>query len=305
MIRRALRAGQKARRLFCAAFAAAVILSQVSLYAQADSSQPHVIYRLGNYPVIGSVRSTAMLRSHARELIEAAKQLDLTAGESDALSDALLHYPQLFGYGLIPRHLDAMTSAGPHGYEAIRNVIIPPDQYGWQLAFSHGNRRTVFYIPNRCGNVSLVRTHEVAVSPAHAPPPPAIPPAAPPVTAPPPVPTQPPAAPPTPVVTAPPPPPNHAWLIPIYIFGACIIADLAAHKPWCGFGPPHGGGGGTPPHAKPSPTPTPRPRPSIIPSIGPGPTPKPTPRPTPTPTATPVPTPTPTACPSALIKLPP
>ncbi len=236
--------------------------------------------------MIGSVPSTAELRAHARELIAASKTLGLTQGESDALSDALLHYPKLFGYGPIPRHLDAMTSGGPNGYHAIRNVIIPPDQYGWELAFSHGTTRTVFYIPNRCGNVSIVRSYV----PAPATPPPAGTP----------IPAASPLAAPTPaeLVTTPPafipsptPAPANPWrryAIPLYLIGACIIADLVTHKPWCGFGAGHGGNGGTPIAHKP----TPKPSPHVVPSLGPGPTPKPTPPPT-------LPPPTPTPKPSA------
>lgn len=274
---------QRVQRVLGACFAVSVLITQLPLQAQAIDA-PYVIEQLGRSPVIGSIRSTAVLRAHAHELIAASKTLDLTQGESDALSDALLHYPKLFGYGPIPRHLDAMTGGGPDGYHVIRNVIIPPNQYGWELAFSHGTTRTVFYIPNRCGNVSIVRSYV----PAPATPPPAGTP----------IPAASPLAAPTPaeLITTPPafipsptPVPANPWrgyAIPLYIIGACIIADLVTHKPWCGFGTGHGGGG-TPPghHAKP--TPTPKPTPRVVPSLAPGPTPKPTatPKPTPSPSA--------------------
>jgi len=268
----------------------------VALPTNAESSDPVVISHLGRYTVAGSaLPSTALLRARRSRLLAAAKTIPLTQGEYEALS-AELTKPTVLQYGPIPRRLDAMTS-GPAPYHAIHNVLIPPNQHGWHLTFSHGIHRTDIYIPNACGNVSVVRTIErprkVAAARFKRKPP---------MEAPAPL---PPTAAPAPELTPPPTPtpgPNKKFLARYWPeLGALLIACVTQVKignfRLCSFG---GHGSHSTPAPKPSitgaPGPTPKPTATPTPVHSPTPTPVPTPTPTPyhTPTPTPVPTPTPT-----------
>ena len=257
------------------AFAALISLSLVLL--EIPTSAQTVIPRLGVSPVIGPVTSTARLRAHRKELLAAAKTLNLTDGEYYALKGEL-DDPRVLQYGLIPRHLDAMTSGGPSGdFHAIRNVIIPANQYGWPLAFSHGNKRTDFYIPNACGNVSIVRSKIPKVAPiSTSPVPTPVPPtAAPPTQAPPPTPA------PTPMAAVTP-GPNKKFFARYWPAIAGLVLICATQMRIGDFRLCSFGGHGS--------KPTPGPRPTT--STNPGP-PPPTPTPIP-PTPTPIPaTPTP------------
>src|SRR5579883_1123037 len=268
----------------------------VALPTNAESSDPVVISHLGRYTVAGSsLPSTALLRARRSRLLAAARTIPLTQGEYEALS-AELTSPTVLQYGPIPRRLDVMTS-GPAPYHAIHNVLIPPNQHGWHLTFSHGIHRTDIYIPNACGNVSVIRTIEhpkkVAAArfvrkPVEAPAP--LPPTAAPA----------PELTPTPLPPTPTPGPNKKFLARYWPeLGALLIACVTQVKignfRLCSFG---GHGSHSTPAPKPSVTgaPGPTPKTTATPTHGPTPTPVPSSTPTPvhSPTPTPIPSPTPT-----------
>ena len=146
------------------------------LIASAPTSAATVITKLGKSPVTVPLHSTAELVAHRRQILAAAKTLKLTQGETETLTDALDNMPSLFQYVVLPRHLDAITGMGPHGYEALFDVTIPANSHGWVLAYSYGSKRTLFYIPAACGNISIVRSLALPVPAVHHKPPVVIPP---------------------------------------------------------------------------------------------------------------------------------
>jgi hypothetical protein len=300
--------------VFRTAFASVISLSLVlvTMPTTAQTYPPIVLKQLGRYPVVPSVSSTARLRAHRRALLAAAKTIPLTQGEYDAL-DAELRDPKVLQYGLIPRHLDAMTS-GPAPFHALHNVTIPPKQYGWHLTYSHGVHRTDIYIPNACGNVSVVRSIEKAQTRrARSPlPTPAYSPLAQPSELPPtasPVPLASPQS--TPAATPTPKKKTFLaryWPVLAGIVALCVTQTRIGNFRLCSFG---GHGSHNSPAPKPSasfqpgpPPHSPTPAPTMSSQPGPPPhTPTPSPTqtpnstPTPMPSWTPMPTPTPTSCP--------
>src|SRR5579872_4733698 len=298
-------------------FVISLSLLLVEMPTSAQTYPPVVLKRLGRYPVVPSVESTARLRASRRTLLAAAKTIPLTPDEYDALA-AELAQPRVLQYGLIPRHLDAMTS-GPAPFHALHNVTIPPKQYGWHLTVTHGVHRSDIYIPNACGNVSVVRSIEKAKPPVRrrgtsvktSPQPSALPP----TQAPSPTASPSPAA----ALTPTPPPRKNKtflqryWPVLAGVVVLCLSQTRIGNFRVCSFGG-HGSHGSTPapkpsssgppgppppPHS-PTPKPTTTPIPSPTPTSHPTNTPPPTPPPTPTPhpTITPYPTPTPTSHPT-------
>ncbi len=269
------------------------------LIGSAPTSAQTVITRLGRAPVTTTLHSTAQLVAHRQQILAAAKTLKLTQGETETLTDALDNTPQLFEYVVLPRHLDAMTGSGPNGYDAIFNVTIPANTHGWALAYSYGSRRTLFYIPAACGNISIVRSLALPVRAVHRKPPVVIP-----ATETPPaavISAEQVAAAPAPAFA-----PNPGFwarygpilggiLVPIVgcafaglLFASRRAADYSAASQTDAT-----------PFGKPSrPTPTPVTSPTPHPTMTPHPTPTPVFTPTPHPTMTPHPTPTPVVTPT-------
>jgi hypothetical protein len=119
----------------------------------------HQVAQLGNAPLLGQLDSTATLRANVtrnqRLFSTAGKRLGLNAAEYEQLRRRIAS--SHLAYGTIPSHLDAMTwSRNGHVY-VVRDVNIPPNTQGWTIELHETGQIVDLYIPNRCGNLSVVR----------------------------------------------------------------------------------------------------------------------------------------------------
>jgi hypothetical protein len=155
------------------------IFTLISVPAQAQ----HVLPVLGTAPLLGpgSIQSTADLQarvSEHRTMFEiASEDLGLTSAETAQLEASIasgrVHWVR------IPRHLDEMTWAWDGSVYMYRDVIIPADEYGWEVDIPVGWTVHALFIPAACGNLSLIersRRISYAPPPRPTPPPPQCPP---------------------------------------------------------------------------------------------------------------------------------
>jgi hypothetical protein len=122
-------------------------------------AQTHVIAQLGTAPLIGRVASTRQLQTDVdkqRSLFFAAgRGLGLTTGEFALFAQRIAR--RELTYVVIPRHLDAMTWRSNGRVHVVRDVVIPPDTMGWEVDLREPSRILALFIPNACGNLSLLR----------------------------------------------------------------------------------------------------------------------------------------------------
>lgn len=180
----------------------------VAVCAAPAYAHPTVVATLGTAPLVGPIASSAQMRDDVREhpalFGAAARRLGATSAEFRRFQVAVAGGD--YHYVVIPRHLDAMSWSGGNGVHVIHDVVIPAHTYGWEVDVPEGDRVAAFYVPNVCGNLSLIRRGmpRVALRPkavTHVAPPPVA--AAPPVVAPPPEAAAPPVEAPVPVAAAP------------------------------------------------------------------------------------------------------
>jgi hypothetical protein len=106
------------------------------------------------------------------EYREAARRLGLSRSEYASVLQRIRR--GTLSYGELPEQLGAMSYAVRGRVFVLRNVEIPARTYGWQIQLVEPYEVVDVYIPNRCGNISVVRTpisgtvREIA---AHNPPP--------------------------------------------------------------------------------------------------------------------------------------
>jgi hypothetical protein len=206
------------------------------------AAQSHVVAQLGTAPLIGQVASTSDLQQDVRAqrtVFEAAGTgLGLTP-EQFAIFARRIADRQV-AYVTIPRHLDAMSWRSGGRVHVLRDVIIPAGTHGWEVDLVDHGQILALFIPNKCGNLSLLRRPAPALArslpPQHVAnvaPPPAPAPAAPatpaPVFAPAPVPES--ASTPAPYASLAsstgPAPSHHAKLWPLLLLP--VIAFFAMH----------------------------------------------------------------------------
>ena len=96
-------------------------------------------------------------RVHAKLFSDAATRIGLTTKEYSSFRDALLEGRAI--YVKLPRHLDAMAGSH-HGHAyAVKHVVLTSDVMGWEVALNNG---TFVYIPQICGNLSVLHRPVVA-----------------------------------------------------------------------------------------------------------------------------------------------
>lgn len=96
---------------------------------------------------------------------DAAKDIGLNTAQYAEFRNDLLDGKVL--YVQLPHHLDAMAGSHHGRAYALRNVYVPQSTMGWQVALVNG---TNIYIPQICGNLSLLRgtaRHVAAVPRRH------------------------------------------------------------------------------------------------------------------------------------------
>lgn len=122
-------------------------------------AQTHVIAELGSAPLIGQVSSTAQLQSDVRDqsalFAAAGSDLGLSPREYAAFAQRIAG--GRLAYVTIPRHLDAMSWRSGTRVRVLHDVIIPANTKGWEIDLSEPGEIVALFIPNKCGNLSLVR----------------------------------------------------------------------------------------------------------------------------------------------------
>jgi len=116
------------------------------------------IAELGSAPLLGSITSTAQLRSDVAQrgvvLADAAQRLGVTPAEYGRFRQAVAKGDA--HWVTVPRRLDAMSWRTGSRVHVIRDVEIPAGTHGWQVDLDEGSRMVSLYMPARCGNLSLV-----------------------------------------------------------------------------------------------------------------------------------------------------
>lgn len=155
-------------RTFTAALLCAYTFSLLGGVADAQ----HVLPVLGTAPLLGQMSSLSDLQQRVTErraMFEtAAQDLGLTQDETSELVGRIMAGQAR--WVVVPRHLDEMTWAWDGSVYMYRDVVIPADEYGWQVDIRVGSNVHELFIPAACGNLSLVERH---VQISYAPPPPA------------------------------------------------------------------------------------------------------------------------------------
>lgn len=99
-------------------------------------------------------------REHAKLFSDAAMQIGLTPAEYKEFRSNLLDGKAV--YVKLPRRLDAMSGVRHGSVYAVKNATMTQPVMGWRVALSDGN---VVYVPQLCGNISLLRHAAVAYVP--------------------------------------------------------------------------------------------------------------------------------------------
>lgn len=129
-------------------------------------AQPHVIAQLGTAPLIGQIDSTQTLQTdvarNERLFATAGTKLGLSASEYRQVRERITE--SRLAYVTIPRHLDAMTWSSNGRVYVLHDVIIPAAVKGWEVDLRENGQMVAVFIPNKCGNLSVVRKPMPAVA---------------------------------------------------------------------------------------------------------------------------------------------
>jgi hypothetical protein len=101
---------------------------------------------------------------HAKLFSDAAARIGLTPAEYKEFRGDLLDGKAVFVK--LPRRVDAMSGDRHGSVYAVRNAQMTTSVMGWQVALDDGN---VVYVPQLCGNISLLRNGAIAKRPTHKP----------------------------------------------------------------------------------------------------------------------------------------
>jgi hypothetical protein len=99
---------------------------------------------------------------HAKLFSDAAARIGLTPAEYKEFRGDLLDGKAVFVK--LPRHVDAMSGDRHGSVYAVKNAQMTTSVMGWQIALNDGN---VVYVPQVCGNISLLRNGAIAKRPKH------------------------------------------------------------------------------------------------------------------------------------------
>jgi hypothetical protein len=96
-------------------------------------------------------------REHPKLFSDAANRIGLTPSEYREFRTRLLDGQAVFLQ--LPRRVDAMSGARHGSAYAVKNAVMLQPIMGWRVALADGN---VVYVPQICGNISLLRHAAVA-----------------------------------------------------------------------------------------------------------------------------------------------
>ncbi len=94
---------------------------------------------------------------HAKLFSDAASRIGLTPAEYREFRTKLLDGQ--VRYVTLPRRLDAMSGNRHGSVYAVKNAYMTSTIQGWRVALADGN---VVYVPQLCGNISLLRHAAIA-----------------------------------------------------------------------------------------------------------------------------------------------
>jgi hypothetical protein len=99
-------------------------------------------------------------KEHSQLFSDAAKRIGLTPSEYREFRNSLLDGKAV--YVRLPRRVDAM-SGDRRGYVyAVHNAVMTQPVMGWRVQLADGN---AVYVPQACGNISLLRHAAIAAVP--------------------------------------------------------------------------------------------------------------------------------------------
>jgi putative component of toxin-antitoxin plasmid stabilization module len=96
-------------------------------------------------------------REHPKLFSDAADRIGLTPAEYREFRNNLLDGKAV--YVKLPRRLDAMSGARHGSVYAVKNAMMNKTIMGWRVDLADGN---VVYVPQICGNISLLRHAAIA-----------------------------------------------------------------------------------------------------------------------------------------------
>jgi hypothetical protein len=99
-------------------------------------------------------------REHSKIFSESARKVGLTGSEYTEFQQALLDGKAV--YVRLPAHVDAMAGLHRGHPYAVKSVLVPANTLGWKVALSDG---TLVYVPQICGNISIVHPPAIAHKP--------------------------------------------------------------------------------------------------------------------------------------------
>jgi len=98
---------------------------------------------------------------HGKLFSDAAERIGLTPREYHEFLADLLDGKAV--YVRLPRRVDAMSGVRRGAVYAVHNAVMTQPVMGWRVRLADGNE---VYVPQVCGNISLLRHAAVAVAPA-------------------------------------------------------------------------------------------------------------------------------------------
>lgn len=134
--------------------------------------QAQVVVNLHADRLLGQSNSAVALNARVAQLgsrfDEAVAKVGLTPDERQQLRDAISD--RVMQFGAMPHRVDVMTALRHGRVYTVRNAVMPQHTMGWYLVMNEERVTRIVYIPQVCGNVSLItkRARRIArVSPAH------------------------------------------------------------------------------------------------------------------------------------------
>lgn len=130
-----------------------LICSFVPALGQAD-----VAVNLHADRLLGQANSAVALNARVAQLgpryEEAVRKAGLTSDERQQLRDAIAD--RVMQFGPMPRRVDVMTAYKHGRVYTVRNAVMPAHTMGWYLVMNEDTVTRTVYIPQVCGNVSVI-----------------------------------------------------------------------------------------------------------------------------------------------------
>jgi len=112
-------------------------------------------------PPVSSQEIWNATQAHGKLFTDAAARIGLTPDEYREFRAALLDGRAM--YVRLPKRFDAMSGNRRGSVYAVHNAVLTQSVRGWRINLADGN---IVYVPQLCGNISLLRRHaDVAAAP--------------------------------------------------------------------------------------------------------------------------------------------